>query len=175
MGEPRRLRKKYSKPRHPWQKERIEEENLLVTEYGLKNKTEIWKMRSKLKTISDRAKKLIAARTKQAEKEQQELMQRLQKLGLIKGNATIDEVLGLQLKDLLERRLQTLLFRKGVTKSLKQARQFISHAHIKLGDKTITSPSYLVNLEEETKIIFSPYSTLNSPEHPERIIQAQKK
>ncbi len=173
MGEPKRLRKKYSKPRHPWQKQRIEEETQLQEEYGLKNKTEIWKTRSKLKTVSDRAKKLIASRTKQAEIEQQQLLQRLNKLGLIKENATIDEVLGLQLKDFFERRIQTIIFRKGLAKTLSQARQFITHKHIKIENKTITSPSYLVGTQEELKITFSTDSTLNNPEHPERT-QAKK-
>ena len=44
MGDPRRLKKRYSAPSHPWQKERIEEEIVLTREYGLRNKKEIWKL-----------------------------------------------------------------------------------------------------------------------------------
>ncbi|MDP7610203.1 MAG: 30S ribosomal protein S4, partial [Candidatus Woesearchaeota archaeon] len=44
MGDPKKQRKKYSKPSHPWQTERIEVEKVLMKEYGLKNKKEIWRV-----------------------------------------------------------------------------------------------------------------------------------
>ena len=43
MGQPRKSRKKYNTPPHPWNAERIKNENKLMTKYGLKNKKEIWK------------------------------------------------------------------------------------------------------------------------------------
>ena len=61
MGDPRRLKKKYNTPQHPWQKTRIETEAVLRKEYGLKNKKEIWKMATQFKNFSDQAKRLIAA------------------------------------------------------------------------------------------------------------------
>ena len=69
MGDPIKHRKKYSKPSHPWQRERIEEEKGIMKEYGLKNKKELWKMESKLKTFSQQAKRLITEKGEQAEKE----------------------------------------------------------------------------------------------------------
>ena len=44
MGDPRKTRKKYDTPQHPWQKERMDQESVFLKEYGLKNKKEIWKM-----------------------------------------------------------------------------------------------------------------------------------
>jgi small subunit ribosomal protein S4 len=175
MGLPRKKRKKYSTPVHPWQKAMIEEDAELVKEYGLKNKKEIYKMASVLKSFSDQAKNLIASKTPQAEKERTALLKKLQNLGLINKTGTVDNVLDLSIHDIMDRRLQTLVYKKGKSRSIKQARQFIIHEHIILGGKKITRPSYLVNLEEEGSISFVPKSKLNDDEHPERIIVAKKK
>jgi len=174
MGDIKKLKKKYSRPRHPWLKVRIEEENKLLQDYGLKSKTEIWRMRSKLKTFADQAKRLIAATGSQAEVEKQQMMKKLAKLGLLKENATIDEVLGLTINNVLDRRLQTIVFKKGLAKSFKQSRQFITHEHIFVKDRKVTSPAYLVSIEEEPLILFSQQSSLVNPEHPERVVSQKK-
>ncbi len=170
MGDPKRIRKKYSGPRHPWQKDRIDEEKKLLKEYGLKNKTELWKVSSKMKNFSDQAKKLIAAKGTQAEKERKQLMEKLNKLGFIQKNANLDDVLGLKLRDFLNRRLQTLVFKKGMARSVNQARQFITHEHIVIGEKKITSPSYLVSVEEEPRINFLQGSSISYSDHPTRVV-----
>jgi len=175
MGDPRRLRKKYSMPTHPWQKERIDREKELLKNYGLKNKREIWKMDSKLKKFFLQVKRLVAYSTKQSEIEEQQLLSKLLSLGLIKKDSKLEDVLNISLNDLLERRLQTLVHKKNLSKSLKQARQLITHRHIMVKERTITSPSYLVSTEEEAFISFSPLSNFSNPDHPERIIQESKK
>lgn len=175
MGDPRRIKKKWSKPGHPWQKERIEEERKLLYEYGLKNKTEIWKTNSLLKNYTDQAKKLIAATGKQAEKERTQLVQRLAKYGLVKHGAKLDDVLELTIKKILDRRLQTIVSKKSMAHTIKQARQFITHEHVLVKGKVLTSPAYLVKLEEEPTIAFVTTSTLSSPDHPERNLQMQVK
>lgn len=174
MGDPRKRRKKYSTPAHPWQKGRIEEEKELITTYGVRNKREIYKMNSMLKGFADDAKKLVALRTKQAEKEKQQMLNKLQSLGLLAATAQLADVLGLELKDTMERRLQTLVYSTGMAKSIKQARQFITHRHITVGGKIITQPSYLVTKKEEEQINFSASSTLSSPEHPERKVEEKE-
>jgi small subunit ribosomal protein S4 len=174
MGDPRKLHNKFSRPGHPWQRERIEEERALAREYGLKNKREIWRTRSQLKTFADLAKKLIAARGTQAEKEQQQLLSRLARLGLVKSGAQLDDVLGLQLKNLLERRLQTMIVRKGLARSMNQARQFIVHEHITVGSRVVTAPSYHVPLDEEGTMAFITNSTLANTAHPERALPPKK-
>lgn len=168
MGDPRKARKKYSTPIHPWQKFRIEDEKVLIQEYGLKNKKEIWKIASKVKGFSRQAKNLIARTTPQGEKEKRQLILRLNRLGLLSQEANLDDVLGLETRDLMERRLQTMVLRKGLAKSPRQARQFIIHQHIMVGNKLMTSPNYLVKMGEETTIAFAPTSQLSDPEHPER-------
>lgn len=173
MGDPRKLRRKYSGPGHPWQKARIEQEKALIKEYGLKNKSEIWKHDSKLKNFAKQAKRLVALQGEQAEKEKKQLLERLQRLGLISAGADTEAVLSLTIKDILERRLQTLVYRKGLANSMRQARQYIAHAHILVGGKQIKAPGYIVKTEEEPTITFVEASTLANPEHPER--QVKKK
>ncbi|MBW2981652.1 30S ribosomal protein S4 [Candidatus Woesearchaeota archaeon] len=168
MGDPKRIKKKYSTPIHPWQAERIEEERELTKQYGFKNKKEIWKENSILRNFLRQAKRLTAIKTEQSEKEKIQLLDRLKRLGLLTETAMIDDVLDISLKDLLERRLQTLVFRRGLARSMKQARQFIIHRHIIIGNKKITVPSYLVSKAEESIISFSGKSSLVNPDHPER-------
>jgi small subunit ribosomal protein S4 len=152
MGDPRKLRKKFSTPSHPWQKERIDAEKDIVKQYGLRRKYEIWKMDSMLKKFLNRAKIIIGEKTVQSEIEKKQLLSRLNTLGLLKKDSRIEEVLNLTLKDILERRLQTLVCRKQVAKTMLQARQFITHEHIAVGARKITTPSYLVSVNEESQI-----------------------
>ena len=174
MGSPKKQRKKFSTPSHPWQKERILKEQELVREYGLKRKYEIWKMSSILKNFTSQAKNLITAKTVQSEKERSQLLKKLSSLGLISQDAKIEDVLSLTLKDVMERRLQTLLYRKHMAKTIKQARQFIVHQQVAVGDKKITAPSHLVLLSEENSLQFASGSAFIDPNHPERVVDEKK-
>lgn len=175
MGSPKRQRKKFSKPAHPWQKERILAEKEILQEYGLRRKYEIWKMNTILKNFTTQAKNIITINNPQVEKERSQLLTKLSSLGLIGKDAKIEDVLSLTLKDVLERRLQTLVYRKKVASSLKQARQFIVHEHISVGDKIITAPSYLVPLEEESNIQFAQGSVIANVSHPIRAAAKDEK
>ncbi len=168
MGDPRRIRKKYQGPRHPWNKERIEEEKQLLREYGLSNKKELWKVQSKLTNFKDNIKRLIPLSSEQSVREREQIFSRLRRLGLLGASASADDVLGLSVRSLLDRRLQTVVFKKGLARSIKQARQFIVHGHIVVGDRKITSPGYLVPVAEESLIDFRPSSSLAQEDHPER-------
>lgn len=152
MGDPRKMRKKFTTPSHPWQKERIEEEKGIIKQYGLRRKYEIWKMDSMLKKFLNRAKTIIGERTEQSEIEKKQLLDRLNLLGLLKKESRVEEVLNLKLNDIMERRLQTLVYRKQIAKTMRQARQFITHEHIAVGTRKITTPSYLVSVNEESQI-----------------------
>ena len=171
MGGPRKIHSKVSRPRHPWRLDRITEENKLLQEYGLKAKREIWRVQSQLKTFTNQAKKLIAATGAQAVLEKSQLLGRLARLGLVSQSAGLDDVLGLSITDFLNRRLQTLVSKKGLAKNPKQARQFVTHEHIIVGTKKITSPGYLVPVAEEQHISFVSNSSLANPDHPERAVK----
>tara|TARA_Y100000034_G_C6897857_1_gene414404 strand:+ start:217 stop:873 length:657 start_codon:yes stop_codon:yes gene_type:complete len=160
MGHPRKKRKKYSTPRHPWQAERIEKEKKILETYALKNKKEIWKMQSILSKYTTQAKNLANTKTEQAKKEKEQMIGKLFKLGLVKKNANVDDVLGLNLSDIMGRRLQTLVYKRNLANTPKQARQFISHGHIFIDNKKVSVPSYMVNTDEENKIEFKEGSSL---------------
>jgi small subunit ribosomal protein S4 len=174
MGDPKKLRKKYATPIHPWNKDIIERDRIIRQDYGLRNRKEILIVNSFLKKYKNIAKRLIASQTTQGEKEKEQIMNKLQGLGLLPAGAQLDQILGLEVKDILERRLQSIIFRKGLSKTMKQARQFIVHRHIRINDKEITFPSYLVSLEEEAGLVFKPKSPLADEEHPERVNVAKE-
>ncbi len=176
MGDPRKSRNKHKGPNHPWQRVRIEEERVIKREYGLKNKKEIWIANSELARVNIQAKRLIREKAKgnnQAVKEEQQLLERLLKLGIINEGTKLEEVLNLKTRDILNRRLQSIVFKRGLSLTPKQARQFVVHGNIFVDGKKINIPSYLVNREEEFKIIFDPKSSLASEDHPERVKKTQ--
>jgi ribosomal protein S4 len=72
----KRKHKTYSRPKRPFDKPRIEEEAGIVKEFGLKNKREIWKAEAKIKSIREKAKKLISSKPE----EQHALFEKLNKI-----------------------------------------------------------------------------------------------
>ncbi len=175
MGDPRRLRKKYARPGHPWQQARMDAERVLVKEYGLRTKTELWKVSTTVKSFASQAKRLIALRTEQAKVESKQLLDRLARIGMLPAGSKLDDVLGLSAKSLLDRRLQTLVMKKGLARTPRQSRQFISHGHVIVGAKMVSSPSYIVPVLEEPQISFVAKSSLSNAEHPERTVKAKPK
>ena len=169
MGDIKKLKKKYFTPRHPWNKKNIEEEAILVKEFGLQQKQEIQIAASFLKKYKDIAKRLIADQTAQGAKEKTQMIQKLQRLSLLKGEPKLDDVLSLSVRDILNRRAQSIIAKKGFARSMKQARQFITHNHVLIGAKAITSPSTLLTLEAESNVTFKPSSSLAAEDHPERV------
>ncbi|RME78235.1 30S ribosomal protein S4 [Candidatus Woesearchaeota archaeon] len=168
MGDTKKHRKKYARPRHPWIKSRILEEKELKREYGLKNNTELWRMQMVLTKAKNQAKSLVVRQGEQAEKERKQLVDRMIRYGFLREGQTMDDILFLTQRDILDRRLQSIVFRKKLAQTIKQARQFITHEHIAVNGKVITSPSYLVTVEEEAQVDFIPTSQLADPDHPER-------
>jgi small subunit ribosomal protein S4 len=147
----RKQRKKYSKPLKPWDKVRIEEERKLMDDYGLRRKRELWLLESILRNYRRMARNLAASIDKEKEKI---LLDKLYREGLLKKNAGLDDVLALNIEKLLERRLQTMVFRKGFSSTPKQARQFIVHGHIAVDNRKIVWPSMLISKDLEDKINF---------------------
>ncbi|MFX1567878.1 MAG: 30S ribosomal protein S4 [Promethearchaeota archaeon] len=162
MGDPRRLKKKFKKPRHPYQKERILEELEYLGKYGLRNKREYWKMRTMLGKWRNIARQSRTLSKEQAVEVQQTLIKKLNRLGVIGSEAEFEDVLLLTTEDLLKRRLQTLVYEKGFASTIYQARQYITHGHIQVGGKRIDAPSYIVKREEEELIGFAPSSPLSA-------------
>ena len=149
MGNPKKQRRKYETPLRPWDKKRIEEEIEIMRKYGLRRKNEIYKAESIVRNIRRNARELAERRNEKMEKE---LIEKLNKFGLVEKDALLDDVLELKLEDILNRRLQTVVFKKGLAKTSKQARQFIVHGHVKVNKVKIKWPSFLVPKELEKSI-----------------------
>lgn len=152
MGHPRKARKKYDTPPHPWNAERIKSENKLMVKYGLKNKKEIWKADTLVKKYSREARYLLGFSQDQVEEERNELIGHLSRQGILAENAQLEDILNLTVENVLRRRLQTMVHQKGLSRTAKEARMFVVHGHIAMGGKKIDSPSYVVKRGEEDLI-----------------------
>jgi len=163
--------KGYETPNHPWQGERIAEESGLMGRYGLKNKEELWRAQSELRSFRREARRLLGEAqgdAEAAERAGEPFLNRLRRLGILNENDSIDDVLSLEITDVLERRLQTVVYRNGLANTPKQARQFVSHGHIVVGDSRVTAPSRKIATVEEDRVDFDQSSSLADELHPER-------
>ena len=151
----KRQRKKYLRPSHPWEKDRMDAEDVVLAKFGLRRKVEIWRAQTLLRNFRSQARNLLAASGPQAQKETKQLLTRLHNLGLVSEGATLDDVLGLSVDKLLERRLQTIVQRKGLAQTMRQARQMITHGHIAIAGRRVNVPSYLVPISEEAQIEYA--------------------
>jgi small subunit ribosomal protein S4 len=146
----RRIRRKFHRPKAPWDSIRIKDEKTLVNDYGLRRKKEIRAAEETLRKFRQRARDLIAVKDEEKEKV---LIEKLLKLGMLPKDSTgLDDVLGLSVNNILDRRLQTIVFKKGMAKTAREARQMIVHGHVNIDNRRISFPSYVVTLDEESKI-----------------------
>ncbi|MCQ5340302.1 MAG: 30S ribosomal protein S4 [Candidatus Methanomethylicia archaeon] len=152
MGDPKKCRRKWKGPRHPWRKDVLEKELILLGKYGLRNKKELWIANSILRDIRRRAISILGLEKSEREKEEGILINRLYNMGIVEENATLDDILGLTVEDILKRRLQSVLVTLNIAKTPYQARQLIVHGHVYIGNRRITIPGYLVSRKEESMI-----------------------
>ena len=174
MGYPGKNHKSYQTPKRPWEKVRIQSETRLVVEYGLRNKREVWKAQELLRKARKGARNLLALGSSSTDTElyatkKEELISSLQRNGLLGPDAGIEDVLSLKVQAQLERRLQTLVYRKGLARSPKQARQLVTHGHIAIGDRRVSIPGYRVNRIEETQIAYYGTSPFVADSHAEKV------
>jgi len=165
MGDPRKQRKKYEAPRFPWRTDILERELTLLGQYGLRNKRELWRHKTTLSKFRGIARSLLGMSAEERKKLEKQLLSKLHRLGILPKTAGLDDVLDLRVEDILERRLQTIVFRKGLAKSPHQARQLVVHGHVAIKGKKISSPSYLVLKDEEEKMAYAPTSPISNSDH----------
>lgn len=173
MGDQKFPRKKYSTPRHPWEKDRIDQEREMVVLYGLKNKHELWKSQAILESFRAQARNLQAKMRFQDEKagsQFRNMIGRLNRYNILGMEATLDDVLSLRIENILERRLQTLVYKKNLARTQKQARQLITHGHISLEGRRVNLPGLLVEGGVEETIAYEENSPLTDELHPLRQI-----
>ncbi len=145
----KKLTKQYETPFEAWDSERIEKEAELVEEFGLRNKREVYKAESELRGLRRQARKAAAS---EDEEQRKPLLDKAHKLGLIKADGEIVDILSLETRDILNRRLQTAVERKGYADTPLEARQRVVHGHIYVNGERVNVPGYLLTQEEEKNI-----------------------
>ena len=169
MGDPKKQRKKFDTPRFRWRKDILQEELKFLGLYGLRNKHELWRHKTLLSKTRGIARSLIGKATEERTKMENEQLVRLKKMGILPETAVLDNVLDLSIEDIMERRLQTIVFRKGLARTIFQSRQLITHGHVTINNRRVTIPGYIVQKEEEAKIVYSAESPVAKQEHPLRV------
>jgi small subunit ribosomal protein S4 len=153
MGDPHKPKKTYHRPRRIWTLDQLNAELYILGTYGLRNKRELWKAQSEVARIRNQARALLAVPPEFRRDKELRLLGFLNRLGLVNESASLDDVLNLKIEDILERRLQTIVMRKIMSKSATQARQIVSHCHVSVGNRTVNLPGYIVRKEEEPNIL----------------------
>ncbi len=175
MGDPRKPHKAFETPRHPWRKDQLEEELHLVGEYGLRNKRELRRHETDLSQIRGIARTLLGSEEEARAQLERQYLTSLARRGVLPESAAVDNILDLNVKDLMERRLQTIVYRAGLAKSIHQARQFVIHGHISVAGDIVTVPSYVVLRDQESRIAFHQGSPLTNAQHPARAAPTGKR
>ncbi|MDE1868695.1 MAG: 30S ribosomal protein S4 [Candidatus Micrarchaeota archaeon] len=150
MGAPKRNRSTYDKPKERWNLDRIKSDNALKDEYGLKNMRELWKAQTEISRIRGNARELLAGSSQESMKTQ--LIARLERLGIARPGASLDDLLDLKPNSILERRLQTIVFKRGLARTIKQARQLTTHGFIAIDGKKVNRPGILIEVKSEARI-----------------------
>lgn len=161
MGHPKRSKKRFETPRRPWEMTRIKAEKELTDTYGLKSRREIWKAASHIKKYRREIRAILAEiagmnPSDHTIRKRDAILAALRHRGLLKEeaetSARVEDVLALQVVDVLERRLQTRVYKKGLANTAKQARQLVVHGHIAVAGRRVTVPSYIVDVNEDRQI-----------------------
>jgi len=173
MGYPGKNHKQYAKPTRKFEKGRQADEVKLLVTYGLRNKREIWKSQMVLRRFRQAARDITAMSTagtdpKIVEAKKRQMLGHLERMGFLGADSDIEAVLSLKVEQQLERRLQTVVYRKGLARSPKQARQFVTHGHIMIGTRKVTIPGYHVSRAEESQVCYAAHSPIANEVHPER-------
>lgn len=145
----KKLKKQFETPNEGWNEERINREDQLTEEFGLRNKREVYKAQSQLRDFRRQARKLAASSD---EEQKEEFLDRVNRLGLIRENDGLEDVLSLNATDILDRRLQTSVSRKGLADTPLEARQLVVHGHVYVDGQRVTVPGYLLTQDEEKDV-----------------------
>jgi small subunit ribosomal protein S4 len=152
MGDPRKLRNKTERPKKLWDTDRLSHDKALKTEYGLKNMRELWRATAELKKYRREARRLLSLTEEDRRDDAKKILRKLARLGILKDGSVLDDVLSLEVRSVLERRLQTMVLRKGLAFTTQQSRQLITHGFIAIKGKTVSRPGYIVDVGEESAI-----------------------
>ncbi len=174
MGAPRKNRRKFEKPKRIWDLNRIKKDRALIKAYGLKNMKELWKVQSFLSRTRGNVRLLLSgAADASSSKVEKNIIAYLSRKGMLTSESpSLESILDMTEKDVLERRLQTIVFRHGLARTIKQARQLITHGFIAINGKKLTRPSYIVSKEEENMVGY--YKPIDITPPAQKVVEAGK-
>ncbi|KAL0358069.1 UNVERIFIED_CONTAM: 40S ribosomal protein S9-2 [Sesamum calycinum] len=121
-------------------------------------KRELWRVQYVLSRIRNNARMLLTLDEKDPRRifEGEALLRRMNRYGLLdESQNKLDYVLALTVENFLERRLQTLVFKAGMAKSIHHARVLIRQRHIRVGRQVVNVPSFMVRVDSQKHIDFS--------------------
>ncbi len=135
---------------------------------------ELWQAQTKISNIRRNIRILLSGKSGQDETEKN-IINKLTKLGVVKQDAMLGDLLDLNEKHFLERRLETVVFRKGLAKSIKQSRQLIVHGFISINDRKVNKPGYIVNINEEQNITYYKKIDINKNDNQSKKYESSEK
>lgn len=141
-----------------------------VGEYGMRSKRELRVLEKIFQNMKKRAKDLLIHTDEDYQIVQGRLLlSRLEKQGIMSEIkytskkdiiAKLEKVLDLDITEILERRLQTKVFRMGLAKSIHHARLLIYQKHIAVNGFIVDKPGFIVSAKNDGNIELSQHSAL---------------
>ncbi len=184
MSEQVRRRKKATHPRNPWEKDRIVRELGIIGAYGLRNKNELWTAEAMAKKDKEKSSALlITTDAKEFITQGRILLDRLYKEGMISSvdlndeediRRCLKEVLSFGITQYLDRRLQNLVAKSGLARSVHHARKLIVDKHIVVRGCVVDNPSMIIRRENDGYIELNPRSSVAGFK-PGRSLRAKNK
>ena len=77
-------------------------------------------------------------------REKTDMVESLLRKGLLPEGSGIDDVLQITVEHMLSRRLQSVVYYRGLAPTMRSSRNLIVHGHINIGDQKMTVPGYHV-------------------------------
>ena len=106
-------------------------------------------------------------------REKTDLVTAMIRKGLLAEGSSIDDVLQITVEHMLSRRLQSVVYYRGLAPSMRAARNMIVHGHISIGEQRMTVPGYKILRDEEDNLQYSANSPYLNDNHPFRVEMEQ--